>query len=90
MKSKTPKQLERHIKGIANHWRIKILILINKEKGITVEQIAESLGGNMKTISEHTRRLTQAGLVNKRYVGTSVSHTLSPYGEIFYKFLNSF
>jgi hypothetical protein len=34
---KTPKQLERHFKGIANHWRIAILLLIDKKEGISVD-----------------------------------------------------
>jgi len=34
----------------------------------------------MKTTSEHTKRLAQAGLINKEYVGRYVTHTLSPYG----------
>lgn len=87
---KTAKQLERHCKGIANHRRIDILFLIARQKGITVDEIAESLKCNIKTISEHTRRLAQAGLVIKKYKGQSVTHTLSPYGKIFYNFLKTF
>ena len=87
---KTAKQLERHLKGVANHWRIAILFLIGKEKGINVEGIASRLNGNFKTISEHTRKLVQAGLVQKKYKGTNVLHFLSPYGEKFVKFLKEF
>lgn len=78
---KTPKQLERHFKGVANHWRISILLLISKNKNLTVENIATSLNGNIKTISAHTQKLVQAGLVEKKYAGTAVMHSLSPYGE---------
>lgn len=78
------------MKGIANHRRIEILREIEKSKNITLGEIAERLNGNMKTISEHTRRLVQAGLVNKRYQGLSVTHTLSPYGVRVLKFLNTF
>lgn len=46
---KTPKQIERHVKGIANHRRIEILLL-----------------------------------------GRNVTHTLSPYGHIFTKFITTF
>jgi len=66
-KIKTSKQLERHFKGIANHRRIDILLLVKDFDGITLENIAEKLQGNFKTVSEHTRRLVQAGLLNKRY-----------------------
>ncbi|HHD92640.1 MAG TPA: ArsR family transcriptional regulator [Candidatus Portnoybacteria bacterium] len=89
-KRKTAKQLERYFKGVANHWRIKILRLINSEEGITVDEIRRELNCNLKTISEHTRRLVQAGLVNKKYQGRQVQHFLSPYGKRFLKFINSF
>ncbi len=87
---KTAKQLERHFKGVANHYRISILMLIARQPGIDLENIAEELNANIKTISEHTRRLVQAGLVNKKYIGRTVTHTLSPYGQRFYKFIKSF
>ncbi|HEY4512351.1 MAG TPA: ArsR family transcriptional regulator, partial [Candidatus Paceibacterota bacterium] len=54
---KTAKQLERHFKGIANHRRIEILMLIAKKERISLENIAEALNCNPKTISEHTRKL---------------------------------
>ena len=89
-KIKTAKQLERHLKGVANHRRIEILNVVAKEEGISLEDIAERLQTNIKTISEHTRRLAQAGLVDKKYRGRNVGHTLSPYGKIFHKFLTTF
>ena len=89
-KPKTAKQMERHLKGIANHYRIEILLLIAERDGITLEDIVETLDANEKTIGEHTRRLYQAGLVNKKYRGKFVEHTLSPYGKTFVSFLKSF
>ena len=89
-KIKTAKQLERHLKGIANHYRIEILLLIGEHSGITLEDIIEKLAANEKTIGEHTRRLFYAGLINKKYRGTFVEHTLSPYGRTFVHFLKSF
>ena len=87
---KSPKQMERHLKGIANHRRIEILFLIASNKGITVDNIAERLDCNIKTISGHTKRLSEAGLVNKHYLGQAVQHELSPYGKILYEFLRKF
>jgi predicted transcriptional regulator len=87
---KTAKQLERYFKGTANHRRLEILQLINKNPGMSLERIAEVLGCNMKTISEHTRRLVQAGLLNKKYQGREVAHSLSPYGIRFVKFITTF
>jgi DNA-binding transcriptional ArsR family regulator len=89
-KLKTPKQMERHLKGIANHHRIEILLLIATRPGIALEEIAETLDVNEKTIGEHTRRLFGAGLIDKRYRGRFVEHKLSPYGKIFVRFLDSF
>ncbi len=87
---KTAIQLERYFKGVANHWRLEILLLVHKSKGITLEDIADRLHCNIKTISEHTRKLVQAGLLNKKYHGRSVGHDLSPYGERFIKFIKIF
>ena len=89
-KLKTAKQMERHLKGMANHHRIAILLIIASHRGITLEEIIELAQANEKTIGEHTRRLHLAGLINKRYWGNFVEHELSSYGKIFAKFLQSF
>lgn len=89
-KIKTAKQMERHLKGMANHYRIEILLLIADRDGITLEDIFKTLNANPKTIGEHTRRLYLAGLINKKYRGKFVEHTLSPYGKTFVRFLRSF
>ncbi|HEY4477609.1 MAG TPA: winged helix-turn-helix domain-containing protein [Candidatus Paceibacterota bacterium] len=90
MTIKTAKQMERHLKGIANHYRIEILLLVAESGGITLEDIVETLGANEKTLGEHTRRLQNTGLINKKYRGKFVEHTLSPYGKHFVRFLKSF
>jgi len=87
---KTSKQLERYFKGVANYQRISILSLVSKNLDITVEGIAKVLDKNIKTISEHTKKLVQAGLLNKKYKGRSVTHSLSPYGQKFLKFIKTF
>jgi len=89
-KIKTAKQIERHFKGVANHRRIEIIIAISRQGGITVDQIAKSLNCNFKTISEHTQRLFRAGLINKKYSGREVRHSVSPYGRRFASFLKTF
>ncbi|MDD2753341.1 MAG: helix-turn-helix transcriptional regulator [Candidatus Portnoybacteria bacterium] len=89
-KLKTAKQMERHLKGMANHYRIEILFSIAAQDGITLEEIVRTLGANEKTIGEHTRRLFQAGLIDKKYKGKFVEHKLSPYGKTFVRFLDSF
>ena len=89
-KIKTAKQTERHLKGMANHYRIEILLLIASNTGVTLEDIVRGIGANEKTIGEHVRRLYVAGLINKKYRGKFVEHTLSPYGNTFAKFLATF
>ena len=89
-KIKTPKQMERYFKGVSNHHRTKILLLIAEREKVTLEQIVDALGANEKTIGEHTRRLRIAGLIDKDYRGRFVEHSLSPYGEIFVRFIKSF
>src|SRR3989338_8313630 len=89
-KIKTSRQMERHLKGMANHYRIEILLLIADREKITLEDIVKELEANEKTIGEHTRRLSVAGLLNRFHNGHFVELTLSPYGEMFVKFLKSF
>lgn len=89
-KPKNPKQLERHFKGVANHWRLRILLLVADTGGISLDGIVVALDGNVKTIAEHTRRLYLAGLIDKKYLGRAVIHTLSPYGRTFHKFITIF
>jgi predicted transcriptional regulator len=78
---KDSRKLERIFKGPANHWRIEILMLVDKNPQITLHDIATKLQANFKTISEHNKKLVAAGLVRKEYLGREVTHILSPYGE---------
>ena len=82
--------MERHLKGMANHYRIEILLFISNNDNAALEDIVRALKANEKTIGEHTRRLYVAGLINKKYRGKFVEHSLSPYGKTFVKFLESF
>jgi len=82
-----PRQLERIVKGFANHRRIEILFLLDKKPELSVNEISEALKINFKTASEHIRRLAIAGLVLKRNQGANVRHKLSSIGEIILKFL---
>lgn len=87
---KTPKQLERYFKGAANHWRIAILLTVEKNEGISVEGITEKLQARFKTVAQHAQGLVRAGLLNKKYKGRQVTHFLSPYGRSFLKFMRTF
>jgi len=87
---KSSRKYERIFKGVANHHRIDILRLVNKSPEITLQAIAHKLKCNFKTVSEHTKKLVTAGLVDKRYKGRSVTHNLSPYGKKIIKILRLF
>ena len=89
-KLKSPKKLERHFKGVANHRRIQILLLLDKSPDMTLENILEELGANQKTISGHTYRLVVSGLGEKSYQGRQVLHRLTPYGKEFVQFIQTF
>jgi predicted transcriptional regulator len=65
-------------------------MLVSKNEGITLDAITDGLEGNVKTMSEHTRRLVQAGLLEKKYKGRQVTHSLSPYGKVFARFIKTF
>ncbi|TSC96921.1 MAG: hypothetical protein CEN88_252 [Candidatus Berkelbacteria bacterium Licking1014_2] len=86
MDAKIAKKLERYYKGMANHHRLRILDAIANNPEITVEGLSEILEVNFKTVAQHTYKLYQSGLVDKKYQGKSVAHKLSPYGQ---KFLSS-
>jgi predicted transcriptional regulator len=89
-KTKTPQQIERHVKGVANYRRIEILFVIANNNAITLDGISHAVKGNVKTISEHTKKLSQSGLIRKYRKGRGIIHCLSPYGKIMHKFLKSF
>lgn len=84
-----PRQLERIIKGVANHRRIEILMLLEKSPELSLMEIADTLGINFKTASEHTRRLAIAGLVMKRHEGAAVRHAATNTGILILKFLRT-
>lgn len=72
------RRIERVVKGFANHRRIHILDLLNKEPELSVEDIAEKLDIGYENASDHIRKLAIAGLVMKRNEGNSVRHKLTP------------
>ncbi len=89
-KLKTAKQMERHLKGLANHYRIEILLLISDRGVVTFDQIVEKIEANPKTLHVHTMKLYNSGLINKDHKGRFVEHKLSPYGREVVNFLKSF
>ena len=81
--------LERSVRGFSNHRRIQMLELLHKSPELSVIEIAESLKINMKTASEHLRRLAITGLVIKRNSENAVRHKLTPRAQSVLKFLRT-
>ena len=86
---KTMRQFERVVKGFANHRRIEIMFLLEKDPELSLIEISERLRINFKTGSEHIRRLAIAGLVLKRSEANAVRHKLSDRGKSILKFLRT-
>lgn len=84
---KTNRELERIIKGFANHRRLQILGLLKKEPELSVQEIAEKLESEMKNISAHIHKMAIAGLVMKRSDSKSIRHKLTKRGIIILKFV---
>lgn len=80
------RKIEKVVKGFSNHRRIQILSLLEDKPRLSVFNVADELGVNFKTISEHLRRLALAGLVEKRNMGSAVEHSLSELGKRVLKF----
>ena len=82
------KRLERLVKGFANHRRIEILELLERHPEMCVNEISEKLQIEMKTASEHLRRLAIAGLLLKRYEGREVRHAITEQARSILAFLD--
>ena len=83
------KLLEKIVRGFSNHRRIEMLSLLEKLPELSVFQVADKLGINFKTASEHLRRLTLSGLIYKHNIGAEVRHSLSSLGRNVLKFLRT-
>lgn len=81
------RKLERIAKGFANHRRIQMMQLLEGSPDLSLHEIAQRLRVNVKTASEHLRRLAIAGLISKRNRGRFVEHALSDRGIASLRFL---
>jgi DNA-binding transcriptional ArsR family regulator len=84
------KNVEKIVKGFGNHWRIKIILVLHKEPGLSLDQICGELEGHPVTLSIHISKMTNAGLVRKVYKGRTVQHYLTPLGNNIFTFLKIF
>lgn len=86
-KNKTNRELERIVKGFANHRRLQILKLLGKEPELSVLEISDKLKSEFKTISAHTNKMAIAGLVMKRNDVNMVRHKLTKRGKTTLQFV---
>jgi len=84
---KTNRELDRIIKGIANHRRLQVLKLLDKEPKLSVREISEELKSEFKNISAHISKMAIAGLVMKRNEGSIIRHKLTNRGKKILKFV---
>lgn len=77
------------MKGVANHRRVEILLLLSKKPELSLIEISEILDINFKTASEHIRRLAHSGMVIKRNDFHFVRHKLTNLGTQVLKFLRT-
>ena len=84
---RTPRQLERIVKGCANHRRIQIMSILKMEPGLSLSGISRRLKIDIRTAWAHVIRLTTAGLVLKRSEGRRVRHRLTRRAEGILTFL---
>lgn len=88
-KTKTYRELERMVRGFANHRRIQIMEILKKKPEMSVDEIATFLDISYKTVADHVRRLAIAGLVLKRNQDVSVRHRLTDRAAYILKFLRA-
>ncbi len=87
---KTPKQMERHFKGISNSARIEILIQLLKDTSVSLDTLTEKMPMDYKNISQHMYKLVNSGLVSKQKSGPNTEFILTPYGKIICDFIEYF
>ena len=84
---KTHRELERIVKGFANHRRLQILELLDKIPEMSVQEISEKVKSDIKNISAHVNKMAIAGLVMKRSEGNMVRHKLTARGKSILQFV---
>ncbi len=84
------RSLERVVRGFSCHRRIQILALLEQaSEPMSMSGVAGACRANIKSISEHLRRLTNAGLVGKQSRGRETLHRLTPLGRKILMFLGT-
>jgi predicted transcriptional regulator len=86
---KSRRELERIVKGFANHRRLQILELLNRSPELSVQEISENLKSDFKNISAHINKMAISGLLMKRNDIHSVRQKLTNRGIKVLKFVRT-
>lgn len=89
IKEKEIKLLELYLKALANKKRIKILLLINERKNLSVEEICDILKISYPNGAVHIQRLEKVGFIYKNYKGLRVEHIISARGKFLLNLLKN-
>ncbi|OGI61252.1 hypothetical protein A2814_00600 [Candidatus Nomurabacteria bacterium RIFCSPHIGHO2_01_FULL_38_19] len=84
---RTNRELERIVKGFANHKRIQILELLGKTPELSVMEVAYKIKSDPKNVSAHINKMAIAGLVMKRHDINLVRHKLTRRGKAILQFV---
>ena len=84
---KSNRELERIVKGFANHRRLQILELLGEEPELSVQEVSDKLKSEFKNISAHMNKMAISGLLIKRSEGNIVRHKLTNRGKSILQFV---
>ncbi len=86
----TDQDLIEVFKVLGNTYRTSILFVIEKYPKITLDQINQLVGGDIKNISAHVKRMSVVQLIHKKYLNNFVQHTLTDKGKTALKAIRLF
>jgi len=86
MSTRRHRDLEFTFKGVANRHRVHILELLGRKPEQPVVAVADEVALDVRTVSEHLRKLMLAGLVMKKKDGNMVRHALTEKGKAILQF----
>ena len=84
---KTNRELERIVKGFANHRRLQVLELLYQEPELSVMEVAQKIKSDIKNVSAHINKMATAGLLMKRNDMNMVRHKLTKRGKSILQFV---
>ena len=81
--------IEQIVRSFANHRRIEVLDLLEKNPELSVGEIADKIKISLALASAHIRKLLIAGLIMKKSHGKYIRHKLSKRGHFALTFMRT-